>query len=98
MVGLNRFAEDQGEPVDYHSLQQIDPALERAQREKLARVRRERSDPDVRAALEGVRRAIRDGDNVMPTLVDAMRQYATVGEVCRVMREEWGEFQPSTEF
>jgi len=70
----------------------IDEAAEREQRAELDRVRRERDASRVRATLESLKGAAAGGDNTMPRLLDAVRAYATVGEMCDALREVWGEY------
>jgi methylmalonyl-CoA mutase, N-terminal domain len=90
VVGVNRFTErdqdvDLGQP-DFGS-------LERGQRERLARVRGERDDADVRARLEAIRSAARGTDNLMPPIIDAVKAMCTLGEISDVLREEWGVYR-----
>ena len=65
-------------------------------KEKLAAVRAERSKAAAQGALERVAQAARDGGNLMPAIVDAVRAYATLGEISDVMREVFGEYAPPT--
>ena len=48
---------------------------------------------DVEKNLKQVEKAIADGKNVMPPVLDAVKAYATVGEICGVMRRRWGEYR-----
>ena len=48
------------------------------------------------AALAGLRQAARGDDSMMEPILDAVRSYATLGEMCDVLREEWGEYTPPT--
>ncbi len=62
---------------------------------KLQKVKRERDNDGVKACLKRVREAARDDSaNVVPPILDAVRAYATVGEICHVLREVWGEQKP----
>lgn len=76
----------------------IDPAHAGAQLERLKRVREERDGARVAAALTAVRAATERGENVTPAVLEAVRAYATVGEIVNVWREIHGPFTPSTEF
>jgi methylmalonyl-CoA mutase N-terminal domain/subunit len=89
IVGVNRFEEEGEEtPVD---ILRIDPALERAQVEKV-RALRARRDPDPwAAALEALEERARSGDNVVPAIVDAVLAWATVGEISNRLRAVFGE-------
>ena len=46
-----------------------------------------------RRALDALRAAARDGDNLMPPILEAVRAYATLGEMCDALREVWGEYE-----
>ena len=90
IVGVNDFAveeDDQGE------LLKIDLTLENEQKKKLAVVKAERNQAAAKAALEKVEATARDGGNVMPVIIDAIRVYATLGEISDAMRRVFGEYQ-----
>jgi methylmalonyl-CoA mutase, N-terminal domain len=89
IVGVNRFVEDETEPIELHRL---DPASERRQLERTARVRAERDAAGAAAALDGVRAAARDTTNLLPPMREALRGLCTVGEICNVLREEFGTY------
>jgi len=57
-------------------------------------VRAERDDEAVEAALAALRERARGDDNLLPPIVDAVKAYATVGEIANVLRDEFGEYQP----
>ena len=54
-----------------------------------------RDNAAVKASLEKLRAAAKGTENLMPYLIDAVKTYATLGEICGVLREEFGEFKPS---
>jgi methylmalonyl-CoA mutase, N-terminal domain len=89
IVGVNKYAADSEQPID---LQSIDPAAERRQLERTAKVRAERNADEVEDALAGVRESARGSDNMLHSMRKALRARATVGEICSVLREEWGEY------
>ena len=64
--------------------------------EKLARLRARRDGAKVTAALDGLQRAAAGTDNTMPHLLDAVRAYATLGEICDTLREVWGSYTESS--
>jgi methylmalonyl-CoA mutase N-terminal domain/subunit len=70
----------------------IDPAFERAQVERLRKMRAERDAPVAMAALNEVERAARSGENLMPKIIAAVEAYATLGEVADAMRRVFGEY------
>ncbi len=92
IVGVNEFVQSDEQPPD---VLKIDPALEERQRAKVAKVRAERSEEATQKALRAVTQAAKDGTNVMPHILGAVRSYATLGEVSDAMREVFGEYQPS---
>ncbi len=70
----------------------IDPEVERRQVERTKRTRRERDNVKVRQALDGLRKASEGTENVMPHVVGAVKAYATIGEICDVWRDVFGEW------
>jgi methylmalonyl-CoA mutase, N-terminal domain len=91
IVGVNRF-QGAAEPFD---LGQPDfSALERSQREKLARIKGSRDDAEVRARLEAIRSAARGSDNLMPPIIDAAKAMVSLGEISDALRAEWGTYRP----
>jgi methylmalonyl-CoA mutase N-terminal domain/subunit len=76
----------------------IDPAASAEQMARLHRVRAERDGARVETALLAVREATASGANVVPAVLEAVRAYATVGEIVDIWRDIYGHFTPSTEF
>jgi methylmalonyl-CoA mutase N-terminal domain/subunit len=90
IVGVNRFQEEaDAEAVELH---RIDPAIEQRQRERTAKVRSERDGAAVEKALEAVRTVARGSDNLLPSMRAALALRTTIGEICTVLREEFGTF------
>ena len=89
VVGINIQAEPEETRID---ILKIDPAVERAQVQRLADLRSSRDEADVAAALDAVRVAARGTDNLLPPMHRALGARATIGEVCGVLREEFGEY------
>jgi methylmalonyl-CoA mutase, N-terminal domain len=88
IVGVNRFTAESDERIELHT---IDPAAERRQLDRTATVRAERNAEEAAAALARVREAARGTENMLFPMRDALRAHCTVGEICGVLREEWGE-------
>ncbi|GIF56599.1 methylmalonyl-CoA mutase [Asanoa iriomotensis] len=89
VVGVNRFATDQvPELGDFGG--GPDGDVEAAQRERLAKVKRDRSPSAVADSLTEVAAAARQGGNTVPAIVTAIRSYATVGEICQALASVWG--------
>ena len=95
VVGVNRFTVDEEEP--YEPLR-VDPAVEAAQVRRLATLRAERDNAAVQACLARLREAAAGTDNVLWPMREALRERATVGEVCDALRQVWGSYQPSDAF
>ena len=89
VVGLNEYRVD--EHVDM-SLFKFDPDLARRQIEKVRTIRSERDDARCRAALDRVRNAAEGKENLMPRFIEAVQAYATLGEICDVLRGVFGEY------
>jgi methylmalonyl-CoA mutase N-terminal domain/subunit len=89
IVGVNRFTEAEEEPIELHRL---DPAVERRQVERTARVRAERDSGEAEAALAEVRRVAAGDGNLLFPMREALRARCTVGEICNALRAEFGEY------
>ncbi len=78
-----------------HSKPRSNPNRENAQKqiESLNKIRAERDSEEVDRRLEAVRLAAEAGENVMPSVIDAVEVYATVGEVCATLKAVYGEYQ-----
>jgi methylmalonyl-CoA mutase N-terminal domain/subunit len=92
IVGMNQFTvEEETEP----KILRVDPAIEAAQRQKLADLRAKRDDArvsDLRAHLET---AARGTDNLMPLFISCVENDVTLGEICHTLRGVFGEYRPS---
>ncbi len=92
IVGLNEFVAEE-EPL--RDILRIDPEVERYQKEKLARVKGQRDSSQVKRNLEALREAAEGDGNIVPPVVDAVKAYATVGEISDVLRDVFGEYRES---
>ena len=92
VVGLNAYtsAGEIGIP-----LLKVDMEGERHQVERLNDVRRRRDDHEVSLALRNLEKAARDSQNLMPPIIEAVRAYATLGEMMGVFRDRFGEYTPT---
>lgn len=90
IVGVNKFQVEEDAPK---GLLKVDPMVGERQKEKLAKLRDNRDNDKVNANLEALRRACNSDENIMPYILEAVRSYATLGEICGVMREEFGEYK-----
>jgi methylmalonyl-CoA mutase N-terminal domain/subunit len=91
VVGVNRFV--RAEPERQLALYELDPASALRQRQRLAKTRRERDELKVEQSLAALREAARGAANMMEPISQAVRAYATIGEICSVLRGEFGTFQ-----
>ena len=89
IVGVNKFQQSEDKPIE---VLKIDAAVEEKQRERLAGVKERRSRLGVEEALQKLKRAAEGKENTMPALLEAVREYATVGEMCGVFREVFGAY------
>jgi methylmalonyl-CoA mutase N-terminal domain/subunit len=90
VVGVNDFVQEHGEPIE---TLYIDEAAGKTQLDKLDRLRTTRDADRVRRTLDRLKGAARTTENVMPPILDAVRAYATLGEMCDALREVWGEYE-----
>jgi methylmalonyl-CoA mutase N-terminal domain/subunit len=95
VVGVNRFTLNVEEP--YEPLR-VDPAIEQAQRDRLARLRESRDRAAVANTLSELEKAATGNANVLYPMREALRAKATVGEVCHTLRGVWGTYQPRETF
>jgi len=96
IVGLNKFVTPEEEESEEHDIFESDPHVEVFQKEKLTAVKARRNGKDVQHALSEFENAIDRDENLMPYIIDAVKCYTTIGEICGVMREKWGEFRAPT--
>ncbi|KDE59975.1 methylmalonyl-CoA mutase [Halostagnicola sp. A56] len=90
IVGVNEFEVDEEPAMDVEEVTEED---ERRKVEGLETTRADRDEAAVEETLEALRGAANGDENIMPYIIDAVKSYATVGEICNVMREEFGEYQ-----
>ncbi|MGD9033541.1 MAG: methylmalonyl-CoA mutase family protein [Desulfobacteraceae bacterium] len=93
VVGVNRFQAEQEKPTN---LLRVDPTVRISQLEKLRILKSERDDQKVKKGLAELKRTAEGSRNLMPPIFDAVKAYATLGEICDVMREVFGEYQQVT--
>jgi methylmalonyl-CoA mutase N-terminal domain/subunit len=95
VVGVNRFRSDRETPLE---VLRIDRSAEEAQRNKLRRLRAGRDNGEVARCLLRLRRDAEGSANLMPALLDAVRAYATLGEVCGALRDVFGTWEERASF
>jgi methylmalonyl-CoA mutase N-terminal domain/subunit len=92
VVGVNRFVEDSVEVTD---ILRVDPESEHQQVERLMKFKADRDQEVVEKRLEEVREGARGTDNLLPVLREALKDRCSLGEVCRAMRDVFGDYRPS---
>jgi methylmalonyl-CoA mutase N-terminal domain/subunit len=95
VVGLNRFRTEEQPELD---LLRVDPVIGERQTARLRALREGRDSEHVSIALSRLEAAAHSDDNLMPLILDAVIKYATLGEICSVLRRVFGEYQASTSF
>jgi methylmalonyl-CoA mutase N-terminal domain/subunit len=93
---VNRYLLDDEEPIE---ILKIDPALEQKQIARLAAVKAGRDSAKVDGRLAALKEAAAKPDvNLMPPIIDASRDYVTLGEMCDALREVWGVWRETPVF
>lgn len=92
VVGVNKFQIEESGKKD---LLKVDPEVEKSQREKLAKLRSERDNQLVDETLKTLKEKANTDENLMYYILDAVKAYATLGEICGVLREVFGEYEQS---
>ena len=90
IVGVNEYVMEEEQPVP---ILKIGPEIQAKQLERLARVKRERDGARVQAALEEVRRVAATDENLLPPILEAVKAYATLGEIVDVLRSVFGDYE-----
>jgi len=91
IVGVNDYVmDDESARVN---ILQIDESVAELQAERLRKLRAERDNARVEATLRSLVNGARSADNTMPLLIDCVRAYATLGEMCDALRPVFGEYQ-----
>jgi methylmalonyl-CoA mutase, N-terminal domain len=96
VVGVNRYVAEDEAPIE---LLRVDPVLEKKQIDRVQATRAKRDSAKVESALAALKEgASKDGVNLMPLIIDASREYVTMGEMCDALREVWGTWRETPVF
>jgi methylmalonyl-CoA mutase N-terminal domain/subunit len=96
IVGVNEFITEEEIPI---KILQIDPEIEKKLVERLKQMKRQRSQAKVKETLNKLRRAAeQENTNLMPFVLQAVKEYVTLGEICDTLREVFGEYKPPSIF
>src|SRR3954464_6937893 len=90
IVGVNGFVQENEPPIE---ILYIDESASDKQLAKLENLKKSRNQEAVKRSLDALRTAAGTTENLMPRILDAVRAYATVGEMCDALREVWGEYE-----
>src|SRR6185436_13962227 len=88
--GVNDFVQEDEPPIN---ILYIDESASDTQLAKLEALRKTRDNARVQRTLDALRTTARSTGNLMPQILDAVRAYATVGEMCDALRDVWGEYE-----
>jgi methylmalonyl-CoA mutase N-terminal domain/subunit len=91
IVGVNAFTAEEEYPLE---VLRVDPAVGRAQKERLERLRRMRDSGRVRETLDALCQGAAVDANTMPLILDCVEAQATLGEICDALRDVFGEYRP----
>ncbi len=90
IVGVNKYTSEKEADVEIFA---VSEEVRQRQIDKLAKVKAERDNPAVDKALGDLKQAAEGSDNLMPPILEAVRNYASIGEICGVLRGVFGEYQ-----
>jgi len=90
IVGVNEYTSEEKQLIP---LLRISPDVEKTQLERLKALKNSRDSKRVQQALDRLRSSADSDENLMPTILEAVKSYATLGEICGVLREVFGEYQ-----
>ena len=96
VVGVNEFVSEEKTPI---KILRIDPEIEKTLVKRLNEVKRQRNNTKVKEALDNLRRAAeKEDENLMSFIIQAVKEYATLGEICDTLRQVFGEYKPPSIF
>jgi methylmalonyl-CoA mutase N-terminal domain/subunit len=90
VVGVNEYV---SEGDEYRDILKVDPDLEKGQIEFVKSIKEKRDPIRVGKRLEELRETVNSDNNIMPVVIDCVESLVTVGEICDVLREIWGEYK-----
>jgi methylmalonyl-CoA mutase N-terminal domain/subunit len=94
VVGVNRFIVEEEIPIQRLK---VDPSVRERQIERLKALRRRRNNERVGALLKELEEAAKTSENLFPLFIECVKSYATLGEICDVLRRVFGEYRPGME-
>jgi len=95
VVGVNEFKVKEEAPIE---ILRVDPEVEKKQTERLNAIKKKRNNEKVKHALKRLHHCAEGNENLVPPILEAVKEYATLGEICDVFREVFGEYKAPTIF
>jgi len=95
IVGVNEFQIKEDIPI---KILRVDPVVEKLQKEKLEQIKRRRDKGKVKSILNELHRAAEKNENLMPYIIRAVKSYATLQEICDILREVYGQYKAPSIF
>jgi len=95
IVGVNQFTADEETPI---KTLKVNPAVEKKQTDKLNMLKRTRNNKKAKAVLNKLSHAAEHDENLMPTMIEAVKEYATLREICNILRDVYGAYRAPTIF
>mgnify|MGYP002153791256 CR=1 FL=1 len=95
VVGVNDYLMDESVTM---GLLRVDPVTERKQKERLERIKATRDNINLERALTNLQKGAEKEENLMPLIIEAVKYYGTIGEICDVFREVFGEYKAPSVF
>ncbi|MFW9916477.1 MAG: methylmalonyl-CoA mutase [Candidatus Thorarchaeota archaeon] len=96
IVGVNAFVMDESAADKKLEILKVDPKIQEEQASRLETLKKARNQQKIETLLKATRKAAQAGENLMPHFIELVRAKATLGEICDVLREEFGEFTPES--
>ena len=91
MIGVNKFRDAEKPSIE---LLKVNPEVEEKQKRRLELLGKERDKESVKKALVEIKRIAESKENLMPVVLDAVKSYVTLGEICSILKEVFGEYRP----
>jgi methylmalonyl-CoA mutase N-terminal domain/subunit len=90
-IGVNKYEMDEEKAeIEFHP---FNPRVAEEQKRKIKKIKKQRNENEVKAALLGLKKAAQSSENVMPHILKAVKNYATLGEITKVFKDVFGEFE-----
>jgi len=95
VIGVNKYRNTEKAHIE---TLKVNPEVEDKQKRRLEKLKKERDNKVVKKALAEIKRVAKSKENLMPAVLDAVKNYVTLGEICIVLKEVFGEYRPTQRF